>query len=144
MVCLIIWQLDACGIATVSLPEHGAPPTNGVSVLDVQHRWQMLALVTFESSVFAAFPAIIRKPWEALIRVTRFLNWINYLLERCRLSIRNVIDIKSTIVLELSLWSTVSNLWNTLVGSVLRLEEHDRCPVIREVPLYNISFENCL
>ena len=62
MVWRIILQRVSCGIPTVSVPLQGAPPTKGVSLVDVQQRWQMLPLATWLSSVFAALPANMRKP----------------------------------------------------------------------------------
>jgi len=63
---IIVWRTilhwGLAGISTVSDPEQGAPPTNWLSFVEVQQRWQMLPLATLLSSVFAALPAIIRKP----------------------------------------------------------------------------------
>lgn len=62
MVWRIILQRVSWGMATVSEPVQGAPPTKLLSLVDVQQRWQMLALETLLSSVFAALPASMRKP----------------------------------------------------------------------------------
>lgn len=64
MVCRIIWQFEPNGISTVSEPEHGAPPTNWSSFDEVQHRWQMLPLLTELGFVLAALPASMRKPYR--------------------------------------------------------------------------------
>ena len=62
MVWRIILQEGLAGMSTVSLPVQGAPPTNGLSLVEVQQRWQMLLFATLLGSVLAALPASIRKP----------------------------------------------------------------------------------
>jgi hypothetical protein len=56
-------HLGSLGIATVSEPEQGAPPTKVLSEGEVQHRWQMLASLTLLLSVLVAEPTSIRKPF---------------------------------------------------------------------------------
>jgi hypothetical protein len=56
-------HLGSLGMATVSLPEQGAPPTNVLSEGEVQHLWQMLESLTLLLSVFVAEPTSMRKPF---------------------------------------------------------------------------------
>jgi hypothetical protein len=62
-----VWRISlhfgSLGMATVSLPEQGAPPTNWLSEAEVQHRWQMLESLTLLVSVLVAEPTSIRKPF---------------------------------------------------------------------------------
>jgi hypothetical protein len=56
-------HLGSLGMATVSLPEHGAPPTKLLSEAEVQHRWQMLESLTLLLFVLVAEPTSMRKPF---------------------------------------------------------------------------------
>jgi hypothetical protein len=57
-------HLGSAGMATVSLPEHGAPPTNVFSDAAFQQRWQIFADLTLLLSVLVAEPTSIRKPFS--------------------------------------------------------------------------------
>lgn len=58
-----------------------------------------------------------------------------YLLKGSGLSTGDVVEIETTLVDELSLRATIADLRNSLVCSVLGLEEHDGGPVVRLVLL---------
>jgi len=64
---MMVWRMSlhfgSFGMATVSEPVQGAPPTNVLSELDVQQRWHMFEPLTLLASVFVAEPASIRKPF---------------------------------------------------------------------------------
>jgi hypothetical protein len=64
---MMVWRmslhLGSLGMATVSLPVQGAPPTKVDSEGEVQHRWQMFESLTLLGSVLAAEPASMRKPF---------------------------------------------------------------------------------
>lgn len=63
MVCRMSLHLGPLGMATVSLPVQGAPPIKVFSLVEVQHRWQMLESLTLDGSVLVADPASIRNPF---------------------------------------------------------------------------------
>lgn len=71
MVWRIILQDLEAGMSTVSDPVQGAPPTKGLSVYEVQQRWQMLAFGVLLGSVLAALPASIRKPYKMCYSISR-------------------------------------------------------------------------
>jgi hypothetical protein len=123
-------QLGSAGISTVSVPVQGALPTNLLSSVEVQHLWQMFPEETFDLSVFAALPANIRKPFNVSIHGPTSPKHMTYGLESGGLSAWDIVDIETSVVHQLSLRSTVSNLGHALVGAVLVLEKHDCGPVV--------------
>jgi len=60
-------------------------------------------------------------------------NHSESLFESSDFSVWNVVDVETTIVDEFSLWSTVSDLRNTVESTVLSFEEHNSGPVVRQV-----------
>lgn len=75
------------------------------------------------------------KHTESLSPISRlallnFQHMDSHLLECRHLAARNIVDVETTIVDELSLWSTVSNLGHPDVAAILVLEEHNGGPVV--------------
>lgn len=123
---IMVWRmslhLGSLGMATVSLPEQGAPPTKVLSEADVQQRWQILDSFTLLLSVLVADPASIRNPCLCVSHVLCEESGHTYLLEGSCLAARDIVDIQTTIIDKLALGSTITDLRDTagrlLVGSL--------------------------
>jgi hypothetical protein len=111
----------------LSLPVQGGPPTNLSSFGDVQHRLQIFPLFLVASLLFG-LPATIRKPYSQSDTVSQPISRISHLLERSYLASRNVIYIEATVINELPLGASISDLRDSNDIAILMLEEHDRGP----------------